>query len=202
MGLMRNVFGFCRRIILLAGPILVVLCATLSSPVLAHDEATDFYPVAGSSVESPGYVEIVFATPMEPSLVHITLESADGVTAELATPVNGEDSKSVRAQVVGELSPGLWSVSWGAVSQDGHPVSGSFSFTVIPSATSTTSVGVGVGAGVGTTAATTDTQPPSVGSSTKNGGSGETVPTWMLFLMAGLAVAGSVVAGSVAKRQR
>jgi methionine-rich copper-binding protein CopC len=47
------------------------------------------------------------------------------------TAVDTKDSKAIAATPAKPLAPGLYTVSWTAAStEDGHPMSGKFSFTV------------------------------------------------------------------------
>jgi copper transport protein len=95
-----------------------------------HAHLVSSSPADGEALEeSPREIRLVFSEPVEAALSRVVFVSA---TAERVVPVRA-DSTDVRV-LVGEL-PSLpvaeYRVDWRTVSADGHPVEGSFRFTVL-----------------------------------------------------------------------
>lgn len=87
-------------------------------------------PAASSRVaSSPRRVRLVFSEPIEGTLARVALVTAGEAPVSLAA---AGDPTNVRAVVapVDSLAPGSYRVEWRVVSADGHPVSGTFVFTV------------------------------------------------------------------------
>jgi len=96
----------------------------------AHATLVSAEPAKGAQLTaSPPRVRLVFSEPLEPSLAHVTLVGAGGASTKL--PVAG-DPHDVHA-IVAPLAPlasGAYRVVWHVVSADGHPVDGSYTFTL------------------------------------------------------------------------
>ncbi len=70
---------------------------------------------------------------MEPRFCAVTLASQDGAAAPLGRPgVDPADNSVLIVRVGKTLSPGVYTVTWHAVSVDTHKTQGSFDFTVKP----------------------------------------------------------------------
>ena len=110
----------------------MALALAFSQPALAHDEVVSKSPTDGEVV-SAGVIEIR----LEFSGVPISLEDGSGNEIEVTGPT-GEIAYSGCLPIEGNFGilpidldeSGSHSVSWRAVSSDGHPISGSFSFEV------------------------------------------------------------------------
>lgn len=184
---------------LVAGFTLLLVLAGAPAAAFAHDEVTQTYPEAGYKGASPDRVELVFSEEMDPALVRVHLIGQDGTTETLTTSA-GTEKNEIRAVVADALAPGLWTVEWGAVSSDGHPVSGSFSFTVIEGAAGTTIAST-------TTVETpeTPTGGPSISATTTTPSENGPTDGKSLALIGGMVVlvlAGGGFALSAAKRQK
>ena len=99
-----------------------------AGPAAAHDQLVSTDPDQGSTVQTaPEAITMTFSgSPQklgnEISVVHDGTDVADGdPTAEFHTITQPLD---------GDLAPGDYEVKWRVVSEDGHPVTGKFSFTL------------------------------------------------------------------------
>lgn len=119
-----------RRVALLGAGVLFALQLITASPASAHAELVEAVPSAGAVLANAPEVillqwnEAVATGAGQLSLIDdagettdVTVEAGDAVAEATITPVK-------------PLSDGRWTVSWKAVSGDGHLVSGAYSFTV------------------------------------------------------------------------
>jgi methionine-rich copper-binding protein CopC len=137
---------------LLLSPLLV------ATPAWAHNALAGSTPAAGSTLTTmPTSVTLNFEEPPLSSGMAVVVTAPDKSLVSPASPVlTGSD-------VVTPLAPltasGTYSVAWRVVADDGHPVTGTFTFTldlgaatsVSPSATASAT-----SSAVGTVATTTD----------------------------------------------
>lgn len=89
-------------------------------------------PADGATLSSPPKViRLWFSLPPELAVTTIKLADAKGNPVTLAAPQRGAGAKDpVEGAVQGTLADGVYSVAWKTSSKDGHPIKGSFSFTV------------------------------------------------------------------------
>lgn len=96
----------------------------------AHAMLVSSEPAAGSVVTaSPARVRLVFSEEIEPSLAHIAVVASDGRVEQLRVTGDPHDVDAV----IGALRPltvGGYRIVWHVVSADGHPVGGSFVFSI------------------------------------------------------------------------
>ncbi|MEO3779495.1 copper resistance CopC family protein [Micromonospora sp. B11E3] len=109
-----------------------------AAPVWAHNALRESTPAQGGRLASaPERVELVFAERLDATFttVAVTAEGGAPVTAGKPT-VTG-----VRATqpLAGGLAAGTYTVAYRVVSVDGHPVQGSYDFTVTAAPTGTAS---------------------------------------------------------------
>ena len=107
----------------------------LATPVLgwAHASLVSSEPAASSLIHaSPTRLRLVFNEALEPSLGRISLIGSDGVAIKLATAGDPHDVNALVAPLVRPLAAGAYRVDWRVVSADGHPVEGSYVFTIEP----------------------------------------------------------------------
>jgi len=55
-----------------------------------------------------------------------------GPSGAVATGAFVQDSVMLRAPITGTMTPGAYTVGWVTASSDGHPIRGTFGFTVKP----------------------------------------------------------------------
>ena len=112
---------------------LTVLSASAALAVLPstkHATLVSSEPAADSHLASPPTrVRLVYSEPIEGKLAKVTIVPATAAPIVLRA---GADPRDVHAVIapVDALGPGTYKVEWRVVSADGHPVDGTFSFTV------------------------------------------------------------------------
>jgi methionine-rich copper-binding protein CopC len=103
------------------------LALLLSGPVFAHAKLESTDPAAGSSVAAPKSVTLTFG--VEVRLATLALRH-DGGSVPVKVDRGAAPARAVSVMLP-TLAPGLYEVSWSAISaNDGHVAKGSFSFTV------------------------------------------------------------------------
>jgi len=119
-----------HSIIKIAASLAFALAATAA---YAHAQLERATPSVGSTVASPAEIRLKFSEGVEPQFCTIALASEGGAAAPLGPPsVDPADNTVLIAKVGKTLPPGVYTVTWHAVSVDTHKTQGSFSFTVKP----------------------------------------------------------------------
>ncbi len=122
-----------RTIHLLATLILAVTgLALLPSSVSAHVALVAATPVPGSTIgQPPKAIRIRFDQVPDPKFNDITLLDTSGnpVGGGAATAEEGDPSV-VEVTLTGKLAPGLYTVAWQVLANDGHLTKGNYSFTL------------------------------------------------------------------------
>lgn len=124
-----------RRTIAVVAAAFLALFVTLGTATMASAHSDSFQSVpANDSVVSTPVVEIQFTfveAVQQEFAPEVILNNADGVAAELGTPVFDVTGATMTVPVVtGALPNGVYTASYRVVSEDGHPASGSITFTV------------------------------------------------------------------------
>lgn len=176
--------GLGRRARLLAPLVgLGLLFGSLFTPgiALAHNVLVGSDPADGSKLDAgPSKITLRFDLPVQDGFNTVTLIGPDGSHFEDgAAQVNGSDV-TINAGPLG--AAGLYRVGYRIVSDDGHPVSGSISFTLTTA-----------GTGSGHPGADGSRPTPAAGEAAADGGSGMPVWPWIAGAVV-LAVAGAGVA--------
>jgi copper transport protein len=119
-----------RRIVL-CWIILLLLIFAGSPLAFAHANLQATTPRDGQIVQkSPGEITLEFSEQLEEGLIDLKLYDGNGRQIALAGPnLAAGDAAQMRAKLP-ELPDGTYTVVWSVVSEDGHPVNGSFSFSV------------------------------------------------------------------------
>ncbi|MET7959515.1 copper resistance CopC family protein [Micromonospora zamorensis] len=162
----------------LGAAVLVVVVALLvpAAPAWAHNSLKSATPARDATVPSaPTEVTLEFMQPLDPTFTTIVL--TDAARRKLATGDPVVVGAKSTVQVTDPLPNGTYTVAYRVVSADGHPVQGSYPFTVAHPASSVAPV-----ADAGTSAAA----PSAVAAVGTDGGLG-----------AGVLVAGAVLAALV-----
>lgn len=121
----------------------VFLLLMVAQPASAHTEFVRSDPTAGATLASaPQQVTIFFSGLLDIDGSSITVVDASGATvSQGATTLSPTDQKALVVSLKSGLGNGTYTVNWTAKSEDGHPSSDSFAFTVgavtqaVPSAT-------------------------------------------------------------------
>ena len=113
-------------------PALLTSCALVLVPASAqaHDELTGSDPQDGATVEADELDELTLSFSGEIAQVGaaVTVTGPDG-----GSVLDGEpeaDGTEVTQDLVDDLGDGDYAVAWRVTSEDGHPISGEFGFTV------------------------------------------------------------------------
>lgn len=110
--------------VLLAGGLVV------TRPGYTHATLIESDPAPGSEISSSPYnMRLTFSEPAGPGST-ITLFDRAFATIDVLTEMDDEQTDSLSAQIPA-LEPGVYTVQWLVLSQDGHPQSGTFEFSVV-----------------------------------------------------------------------
>jgi copper resistance protein C len=117
---------------------LVCACFLMSSIVsqtsaFAHAHLESAIPPVGGMVASSSEIRITFSEAVEPKFTSLTLASDAGVAEPLgASALDPNDAKTLVVKIAEPLPPGVYKVTWHAMSIDTHHTQGDFSFIVKP----------------------------------------------------------------------
>lgn len=181
--------------LLLAGALALLTALLTAGPASAHDEMTGSDPADGSTIAAaPARVSVTFEEPPENGFSTLTVVGPDGARHDQgATVTDG----SVLSIGVGPLpTAGVYRVGFRVLSDDGHPVSGSVSFTLTtpspaaaaasPAAQSPAAQSPAPQAPAGQTQ---PAQPSPAASSSSDGGG---LPAWPFVVLAVVVVGGAI----------
>lgn len=136
-------FGALGRFAAALGATIAVLLAT-AAPAWAHNALRESSPTGDAQIASaPERVDLAFAERLDPQFTTIAVTNADKQPVSTGKPtVSG-----VRATqpLTPGLAAGTYTVAYRVVSVDGHPVQGSYAFTVTASSVTTPSVAASSG---------------------------------------------------------
>ena len=122
---MRNAF------IKIAASFVFVLVASAAEAHAQLQKAVP--PVGGVVTASPTEIRLKFSEGVEPRFSGITLATEAGVAQPTGKPAVDPADPSVLIAAIGQaLKPGVYAVTWRAVSVDTHKTQGKFNFTVAP----------------------------------------------------------------------
>lgn len=101
-----------------------------------HASQTGSSPAAGAVLDAaPSSVEVTFDTPVMDVGAALVVRSEDGTVISGAPEV---DRTAIRVAVPPDAMPGRYAVAFRVVSQDGHPITSTFDYTVAGEAPTTT----------------------------------------------------------------
>ena len=104
-----------------------------STAAFAHAQLRDATPPVGGTVASASQVRLHFSEGVEPNFSSISLKDEGGSEVAHGKPASDPSDNAVLIiKTTAPLRPGVYSVSWKAVSADTHHTQGSFQFTVKP----------------------------------------------------------------------
>jgi copper transport protein len=131
-----------------AGALIAVALLGTASPASAHAVLLQTDPSPQSTTQTPPTaVRLVFSEPVEVSFGAVRVFDVDANRVDTGSVRRVQGNKEVVAPVR-DLKQGTYTVTWRAVSADGHPVYGGFAFYVgAPSTISPQAVEADVGAG-------------------------------------------------------
>jgi copper resistance protein C len=108
--------------------------AVVASTAFAHALLQKAVPAVGGTVAaSPAEIRLKFSEGVEPRFSGIALATEAGVAQPTGQPAVDPADDSVLIVKIGQaLKPGVYTVTWHAVSVDTHRTQGGFNFTVAP----------------------------------------------------------------------
>lgn len=108
---------------------ILVLAATLATATgaLAHSKAETTTPANESTVERVEAIELRFDDPMRVTAITLTGPAGD---VEITRETGLDPVTEFRAIPPEIMSAGAYTVVWRGLSADGHPMQGSFDFSV------------------------------------------------------------------------
>ena len=103
--------------------------AVAIAPALAfaHSKSEATTPADGATVTEVPELSMRFDNPMR--IISVTLTSSDG-DLEIERETGMDPVNEFRAMPLEQLAPGSYRFDWRGMASDGHPMQGSFSFTV------------------------------------------------------------------------
>ena len=111
-----------------------LLTVAIAAPLfaLAHPKLLSAVPAVNSRVATvPPVVRLTFQEPLEPALSKITVMHAGQHNVTMsAVAADSADRKTLVASLKTPMGPGVYSVTWQAAGADGHPMRGTYTFTV------------------------------------------------------------------------
>lgn len=109
--------------------IILAIAATLATmtAALAHSKAEGTTPAAGTIVQTVEAIELRFDDPMR--VTAIALTGPDG-ELQIKNETGLVPVTEFRAIPPENMPAGVYTVDWRGLSADGHPMQGSFDFTV------------------------------------------------------------------------
>jgi methionine-rich copper-binding protein CopC len=112
-----------------AALIAAIIAVLMSGPAWAHNSLTKAVPDKNSTVrQSPEQVELTFLQKVDPKF--LTIEVTDGQNRKVPLATPKADGKVGTVSFGEPLANGVYTVAYRVVSLDGHPVQGSYKFTV------------------------------------------------------------------------
>jgi len=118
-----------RRVIW-AGALALAAVVRFYAVASAHVTLISTRPTANSTLTtSPTSIRLEFSETMEPAVAHVILVSPDGRSTPLSLANDPHDAHIIMGATQ-NLGPGTYRVEWHVLSEDGHPVGGSYVFTV------------------------------------------------------------------------
>ncbi|MEV6381999.1 copper resistance CopC family protein [Streptomyces sp. NPDC051773] len=120
---------------LLVVPMAVTALAVAAPPAAAHTELDSASPAAGATLAGlPPRLSLTFSDPMAQKYAKVAVTGPDGASVAVGGP--RADGGTVTLALDAGAPSGRYTVGYRVVSEDGHPVSGSYSFTVRATAAS------------------------------------------------------------------
>lgn len=117
----------------IAATILLAVATVVTTPAASgnlHLRLTKSAPAENAELsESPTEIRLWFSQETELSISRIAVTAADGTEIELGK-VEAAEENALVAAMVDVLSAGTYEVAWRTSSGDGHPIRGTFGFTV------------------------------------------------------------------------
>jgi len=130
----------------LAG-LVAALLLSAPSAAFAHGGLKSSAPASGAVLASvPREIRLVFTEAAELAFTRVELRGPDGLVGMEPTSFGG-DRHTVVTPIAGSLAAGTYTVSWQVAGADGHPVRGTFRFSIAADAAGLAAAHPPIGAG-------------------------------------------------------
>jgi methionine-rich copper-binding protein CopC len=107
-----------------------MVLSTVSSITFAHAKLDSTIPAANSTVSSPKVIQVHFNEAVETKMSSVKLAMSDGMSVPVMAMNDAKDPATLSIMPSTPLKAGIYTVTWSAVTDDGHKTQGTFSFTV------------------------------------------------------------------------
>ncbi len=104
--------------------------ALLASPAFAHAHLLSETPAANATVAGPASLVLAFSEGVTLKFTGIMIVGPNGAVAITSSALDPEDDKVLDVTLASPLAAGKYTVTWHALSTDGHKTDGTYSFTV------------------------------------------------------------------------
>ncbi|WP_219415872.1 copper resistance CopC family protein [Pseudonocardia nigra] len=165
-----------------------------TTPALAHARLQGSDPADGTSTATgPERVTLTFNETMQPGFATVTVVGPDGTHYEAGDVTAEGRDVSIGVQPLGPA--GEYQVGYRVVSEDGHPVTGSVTFTLTePGPAAGAPAGTATGPSAPADAGPTSAPPAEEATDARADGADGGAPVWPWIVGAAVLVAGGVVA--------
>lgn len=121
---------------LTSGLVGAILFLGLAGPLAAHPALLKASPREGEILAGiPTEIRLTFSVPVNLGLARIELVGPSGAVRLGDLTAHPDSANLVIAAVVGPMGEGEYTVRWGIVGGDGHPVEGEYAFLLAPGST-------------------------------------------------------------------
>ncbi len=166
--------------------------ALIAGPAQAHSKLDSSVPAAGSTVDTPlTLIELTFNQEIGAEFANVGLTDSGGTS--WAAQVSKVEGKTVRVAVSPTMPPQQYTVAYRVVSDDGHPITGSYEFTYTAVSTTPTEAKTNSPSGPESAAA---------GDSSATSSSSDGLPWPLIGVLAVLVIGGAVVTLRAGKRSK
>lgn len=170
---------------LLAVLIAAAAMLALAAPAWAHTSVVSVEPGDGSTVTAPEAVRVTFSDDLLELGARLSLRDADG--AEVPIGELYMDGARVIAADLPALAGGQYTVAYRAVAGDGHPLEGTYEFTVEAAPEPSPSPSPSASATSAPSGAATPAPSPSAVPGEAEPASGPAMQWWWIAIVAGMA---------------
>lgn len=112
---------------MIKSPLLILALAIMPVMASAHAKTGATVPADGETVRIVPELSMQFDDPIR--IISVTLKSAEG-HVDIVRETGMDPLTMFRATPAQDLAPGSYQFEWRGMAADGHPMQGSFSFTV------------------------------------------------------------------------
>lgn len=109
----------------------LVMALVATAPAFAHAHLLSSSPADKTVVTAPTILTLKFSEAVSLKFSGVKVTGPGATPVQLGSEsLDPKDGAELTVPLVGALAPGLYSVSWHALSTDGHKTTGTYAFTV------------------------------------------------------------------------